>query len=361
MAESSYKNLRKYCYFASLSDGALEVISKKLQHVKFLKGTELIKEGAPAEYFYLISKGEVEVLKKTKWGQTAKISVVGKGNGFGEMALLTSSPRYCSVKAKTAGSLLKLHKKDFEEIVNMDLVFSKISRKRIKSYSYFNQLKTLQPFALLNPEKMDAIADKLVEKKYAPGENIIEQGENGDTYYIIKSGKVNVFKKMLTDEPEHVATLDEGYGFGEEALLTNSPRNATVKAKNETLVWTLLKSDFDSVMKSSFLEEVAPEDVLSKTNRPLTYIDVRMQMEFNEEHLPDAINIPLDELRNRYSELDLSREYYVYCLVGARSASATYLMNSQGFKAKSIKGGIINWPGSVEEGTEGVHAPFKPT
>jgi rhodanese-related sulfurtransferase len=233
--------------------------------------------------------------------------------------------------------------------------------KRIEGYSYFNQLKTLQPFALLDPEKMDAITDKLVGKKYAPGENIIVQGEKGNMYFIIKSGKVNVLKKMLTDEEEHVATLQEGSGFGEEALINNSPRNATVKAVNETLVWTLLKSDFDSIMTSSYLEEIDPEDVLSKTNEQSNYLDVRMQMEFEEEHIPDAINIPLDELRNRFSELDPSREYYIYCLLGQRSASATFLMNSQGFKAKNIKGGIINWPGPVEEGIAGIHTPFKPT
>jgi CRP-like cAMP-binding protein len=361
MAGTSYKNLRKYYYFAHLSDGALEVISKKLQHVEFHEGTELIKEGSPAEYFYLISKGEVEILKDTKWGQKARINVIGQGKAFGEMALITSSPRYCSVKAKTDVELLKLHKKDFKEIVNTDPVISRMSGKIVDSYLYFDQLKTLQPFALLDPEKMDALTDKLEEKKYEPGENIIIQGETGDTYYIIKSGKAAVLKKMLTDEPEHVATLEAGNGFGEEALITNSKRNATVKAIDKTIVWTLSKSDFDSVMTSSFLEEVDPEDVLSETSEQSNYLDVRMRMEFDEEHIPDAINIPLDELRNRYSELDPSREYYVYCLVGSRSASATFLMNSQGFKAKNIKGGILDWPGPVEEGSEGLHTPFKPT
>jgi rhodanese-related sulfurtransferase len=226
---------------------------------------------------------------------------------------------------------------------------------------YFNQLKTLQPFALLDPEKMESLTDKLEEKNYAPGEHIIIQGDIGDTYYIVKSGKVAVLKKMLTDEPENVATLEEGHGFGEEALIDNSKRNATVKALDKTVVWTLAKSDFDSIMKSSFLEEITPEDVLSKTKGQLNYIDVRMQMEFDEEHIPEAINIPLDEFRNRYSELDTSKEYYIYCLMGARSATATFLMNSQGFKAKSIKGGILDWPGPVEEGSAGLHTPFKPT
>jgi CRP-like cAMP-binding protein len=353
MAERSYRDLKKYCYFSSLSDGALELLSKKLHVAEFPAGTEIIRENEPADAFYLVRKGEVDVLKKNKWGQEAHISVIGHGEGFGEMALLTCSPRCCSVTAKTDVVLLKLEKDDFEEIVRIDFSFSRMLEHRTQNYSQFNQLKILQPFALLQPEKMAMITDKLEEKKYASGEKIITQGEKGNLYYIIKSGKAAVLKKMLKDKPEHVATLEEGHGFGEEALITDSPRNATVQAIDDIVALTLSRADFDSIMKSSFLKEVNPEEVLSETDDKVN--------EFDEEHIPGAINLPLDELRKRYSELDKSKDYYLYCLVGSRSASAAFLMNSQGFKAKSIKGGIINWPGPVYEGTDGVHTPFKPT
>jgi CRP-like cAMP-binding protein len=347
MKERIHQGLRKYRYFAHLSDSALDALSGKLYFAEYPEGAELLNEGTPAEFFYLISKGEVEVIKDTKWGQTAKINVIGRGKGFGEMAFITCSSRYCSIRAKTDIELLKLHKRDFEEIVNVDSVFSRMAGIKTESFLYFDQLKTLQPFALLEPEKMDALIDRLVEKKFAPGENIVMQGETGETYYIIKSGKVAVFKKMPEDKPEYVATIREGYGFGEEAIITRSPRNATVKAIDETVVWTLSKSDFDSIIKPSYLDEVNPEDVLSTAQGSVNFLDVRMQMEFDEEHIPEAVNIPLDELRDRYSELDQSKEYHIYSLLGARSASAAFLMNSQGFKAKSIRGGILNWPGPV--------------
>jgi len=357
---SSYKDLKKYCYFSYLSDAALEAISNSLQPVEFTAGTEIIREDHPANAFYLVKEGEVEVFKKTKWGQKAKISVVGHSEGFGEMALLTCSPRCCSVTARTDVQLLKLYKTDFEEIVRLDSAFSLMAEKRVQSYSNYNQMKVLQPFALLEPEKMAAILEKLEERKYSKGENISVQGEKGDVYYIIKSGSVAVLKKMLGDIPEHTATLHEGQGFGEEALITGTPRSATVQAAAETTVWTLSHDNFEEIMKKSFLEEVAAEEVLKKEKQ--TYLDVRMQMEFDEERIPSAVHIPLDELRQRYSELDPSKEYYVYCLLGARSAIAAFLLNSHGFNAKSIKGGLMNWPGPVEGETEGIHAAaFTPT
>jgi len=76
-------------------------------------GTYIIKEGEPADSFYLVSEGEVDVRKKTRWGQEAKLSAVGNGEGFGEMALLTCSPRCCSVVAITGVRLLRLLKKSF--------------------------------------------------------------------------------------------------------------------------------------------------------------------------------------------------------------------------------------------------------
>jgi CRP-like cAMP-binding protein len=161
MTASSYKDLSKYCYFSCLSDGALEALSKKLHLVELPAGTQIIRENTPADAFYLVSKGEVDVFKKTNWGQKATISVVGHGGGFGEMALLTCSPRCCSVIAKTDTTLLKLSKNGFEEIVQMDFAFSEMLEHRLQNYSQFNQIKTLQPFALLQPERIGSLTDKL--------------------------------------------------------------------------------------------------------------------------------------------------------------------------------------------------------
>lgn len=351
--ERYYKDFRKYFYFSHFSDNALEALAKKFHPIEYPAGTEIIKEGATPDAFYLVSNGKVEVLKKNKWGQTAKIFIIGHGKGFGEMAFLTSSSRYCSVKAKTDISLLKISSADFEEILLADSVFHLKAEKKVQRYAQYDKIKTLQPFALLEPEKVVWLCLLAKERRYSPGENIIVQGEKGDVYYIIQSGRVAVLKKMLKEEFEQVAILHEGEGFGEEALITSQPRSATVQAIDETTVWTLSNRDFEEVMKSTFLKEITCEEVLSQTDKTINYLDVRMKIEYDEEHISGAILIPLDELRKRYNELDPNLEYFVYCRSGKRSAIATFLLNSLGVKAKNIKGGIINWPGPVVEGTEG--------
>ncbi len=361
MKQTSYKDLRQYCYFSCLSDGALEALSNKFEVVHLPAGTLIIEEGAPANAFYMVCKGEVEVTKKNQWGQVSTLSVVGQGESFGEMALLTCSPRFSSVTAVTDVTLLKLLKKEFDEIVRQDSAFAGLMVDRHQSFSHYSDIKTAQPFALLPPEKMSALIDKLAEKKFSPGEKIITQGTQGDAYFIIKSGRAKVLKRMLSDKEEEVALVEAGQGFGEEALITDSPRSASVEAIDHTVVWTLSKEDFDEIAKASFLREADPEEVLSDSRDNIAFLDVRMKTEFDEDHIYGAVNIPLDELRRRYAELDRDREYYVYCLMGARSAAASFLMNNQGLRATSIRGGISNWPGAVEKMNDGVHTPLKPT
>ena len=363
MSIPDYLSLRRYCYFSTLSDAALKAISERLEPVSYSAGTMIVKEGARPGSFYLLRRGEVLVTKRTRWEQEAPLSVLGTGECFGEMALLTCSPRSCTVSAGTDVDLFRLGQADFEEIVRMDATFSEVVQNRALGLMQWDRFRTLQPFALLPSERMAALAGKLTERRFSPGEAIIREGEQGNLYYVMKSGEARVLRASGGDLKVEVDSIQEGEGFGEEALITGAPRNATVQAKSDVAVWTLERGDFEQIMKASFLEEVFPEDVMQKDDtQPQVFLDVRLAQEFEEEHIPQAVNVPFNELRHRYPTFPRDHVYYVYCLQGVRSASAAFLMNSNGYTARSIKGGIHAWPGTLETGPRmGVHTPTKPT
>ncbi|MFL6536946.1 MAG: ATP-binding cassette domain-containing protein [Chthoniobacterales bacterium] len=104
-------------------------------------------------------------------------------------------------------------------------------------------LRKVPLFADQPPAMLAEFAERMKIESFAPGEAIIRQGEVGDKFYIIDSGEVEV-------SDAHVA-LKEGDFFGEVALLTGAPRNATVIAREKVEVLTLAKEHFDEALKRS--------------------------------------------------------------------------------------------------------------
>jgi len=352
-------DLRRYKYFSDLSDAALEGLASRLEIVNFPSCSEIIKEGAVGDSFFFVKEGQLEVTKKGKSGHEAKLSVIGGGQGFGEMALLTCSVRSSSVRAVTDVTLYKLPKKDFEDIILQETALKEMLLDKARGYEQYNKIKILQPFELLPHEKMYALMEKMVEKKYLLGENIIVQGDKGDNYYIVKSGSVVVLKKKKGGESfDQIAILREGDAFGEEALIRDDPRNATCRAMEETTVLVLSKKDFNEIVKSAFLENIFPEDISIDTYLDdYVVIDARIPAEYEEEHIYGAVNIPVEILRRECAEFDPEKKYITYCLNDSRGMVAAFLLRSRGFNAQCLRGGVSGWEGPLVTGSDDVHMP----
>jgi len=354
-------DLRKYSFFSSLSDSALNALANSISEADFPAGSEIVREGEAGDAFYFVKRGRLEVTRKTKYGQEAKLSVIVEGQGFGEMALLTCSIRSSSVRALTDVTLYKIEKAVFEEIVLNEASFKYALHRKIKDHHQFDRIKTLQPFALLEPEKMHIVMEKMTEKRYARDEDIIVQGEKGDNYYIIKSGVVAVLKKKKDlNEYTRIAVLSDGEAFGEEALIRDDPRNATCRAMEDTTVFVLNKNDFSRIIKGSFLENIFPEDIeINSCLQDYVIIDARIPAEYEEEHIYGAVNIPVEALRQECSYLDKSKKYIAYCLNDSRGMVAAFLLKNRGFDAKCLRGGMSGWLGQVVTGSDGIHMPEK--
>lgn len=112
-------------------------------------------------------------------------------------------------------------------------------------------------FSDLTPNTLSEVADKMVVHEADPGDIVIRQGDPGDLFYLIRDGRVEV---LVDDGQERrkVAELDKGQYFGEAALITDEPRNATVVAAEKCIFYALGKEDFRAVLATSatFEEEV---------------------------------------------------------------------------------------------------------
>ncbi len=110
-------------------------------------------------------------------------------------------------------------------------------------------LSRVSLFAQLTPDALSKVAEKMTKASFAPETRIITQGEPGDKFYLISRGAVDVIADQDGEGPKVVARLGVGDFFGERALMTDEPRNATVATREDTGVYSLTKADFKAAME----------------------------------------------------------------------------------------------------------------
>lgn len=96
---------------------------------------------------------------------------------------------------------------------------------------------------------------------------------------------------------------------------------------------------FNSISNDEFYQKEKKEQ--------LQILDVREAFEYANGHIPEAENLPLSELADRFSELDKSQAYYVICHSGARSANASEFLSGQGYQVTNVMGGMSAWKGEI--------------
>ena len=171
------------------------------------------------------------------------------------------------------------------------------------------------------------------------GQVVVREGEEGDFYYVVEAGKCLV-ERNVGGVSMRLAELKSGDAFGEEALVANAKRNATVTMLAEGSLLRLAKEDFNELLKKPLLQSLDMGEARKKVAAGGQWIDVRYPSEYQYDKLPGAINIPLSEVRNAVKVLDRNREYVLYCQSGRRSSAAAFLLAQRGLKAFVLEGGL---------------------
>jgi len=198
-------------------------------------------------------------------------------------------------------------------------------------------------FLQLPTANIQSILVQLEEIPAQAGEIIIKQGETDDWYYIVKSGKCSVSRRPAPKAEEvRLAILGPGDGFGEEALITDGKRNATVTMKEAGVIMRLNKSDFHNLLVEPMLQQVDHATMTDKVKAGAALIDVRTNKEFNENGIKSAQNIPLSMLRIKAKDLNKTREHIVYCNDTTQSRAAAFLLAQQSLQVYILKGGLSN-------------------
>lgn len=200
------------------------------------------------------------------------------------------------------------------------------------------------PFKQLSFGQLVRCAETMQTWTVAAGEDVVLEGQPGDYFYVVESGQAEVVRRGSA-----VARLGAGASFGEEALLQEVARNATVRMVSDGRLLRLAKSDFDRLLRPELVEVIAAGDLRRLLERhSAELIDCRNEQEWDLWRLPLARLMPLEQLRERARGLDRSRRYVVYCRTGRRAVAAAFLLRQMGIEAQALEGGISAWPYEIE-------------
>uniref|UniRef100_A0A8D0PBV7 Cyclic nucleotide-binding domain-containing protein n=1 Tax=Sus scrofa TaxID=9823 RepID=A0A8D0PBV7_PIG len=105
-------------------------------------------------------------------------------------------------------------------------------------------------FAHLDDNERSDIFDAMFPVTHIAGETVIQQGDEGDNFYVVDQGEVDVYVNG-----EWVTSISEGGSFGELALIYGTPRAATVKAKTDLKLWGIDRDSYRRILMGSTLRK----------------------------------------------------------------------------------------------------------
>jgi len=336
---------------SDLTPGAQNDVVEVAEILEFKKKKFVFKEGAKDNYSYYILAGELELIANHHVHNT----MVG-GAENARFALAQLQPRQFSAKAKTPVTILRLDKGAMDRLMvhegNKQVEIEETSAEMDVSHieeedsgDWMTKMLQSELFARLPMANIQQLFAFLEPVEYETGDVVIKQGDPGDNYYIIQEGTCEITRiPGEGKKPVKLGKIAVGDSFGEESLLTDSTRNATVTMLTDGILMQLNKDNFVELIKKPSLSTVSFDQAMEIVNGGGEWIDVRFAKEFEVSNIEASTNIPLNLLRIQMDKFNHDSHYVVYCDTGGRSSSAAFLLTQEGFHVSYLEGGLESNP-----------------
>ncbi|HAR66103.1 MAG TPA: hypothetical protein DCR55_07825 [Lentisphaeria bacterium] len=210
-------------------------LAQDFREATFRFGATVVREGEPADAYYLIRAGKLRVVRDVD-GAEQTLRRLEPGDGFGEMALLQGGTRTATVRASSDVELLRLDRSVFERVLHESPSLENILRGQLECRSLVNLLTEYGRFAEVPAETLEALVQDAAPRELSPGELVLAENEAAPALYVVERGNL----KIRRDGEDQY--LRRGDFFGERSVTTDEPFGATVTAVNESTVLALPKS-----------------------------------------------------------------------------------------------------------------------
>ena len=322
--------------------------------IKIKKGKFVFKQGDRDEYSYYLLEGEIALI-----ANESQHNLIVAGSDRARYAMAQLQPRQFSARANTNSVVLQVIRNTLDKLLVMqdqkkpqNDVQEEISTGEIEvsdigeedDIDWMTRMLQSELFSRMPMTSIQGLFALLEAVEFKAGDIVIRQGAPGEHYYIIAGGACQVSRKPPSgDKDINLAVLKSGDSFGEEALISETVRNATITMLTDGTVMKLSKDDFVKLIKTPSLQSIKYKDAVAKIESGTgVWLDVRYKNEHEESGIEGSLNIPLNMLRMQMDKLKHDKHYIVYCDTGGRSSTGVFLLLEQGFEASYLDGGLLN-------------------
>ena len=333
--------LRSFSPLDGLKRENLHALSRKTRLQELDAGRVLFKEGDTDKRTVYLVSGEIELRVGDR-----TVSMLRAGTPEARIAVGPGQPRRFTARAMSDITFVAVDSDLLDVLITWDQTGSYevgeiTGTSSADADDWMTVLLQTKAFHRIPPANLQALFMRMQHVACRAGEVVIKQGADGDYFYVITKGTAVVTRETpMNRDGLKLAELGVGESFGEEALISDAKRNATVTMTTEGALVRLGKADFNELLNEPLLHWVDLAHARELVGRGARWLDVRLPSEFESFHLEDALNVPLYFIRLKVKTLDTRTPYIVVCDTGRRSSAAAFLLSERGFDAYCLQGGL---------------------
>jgi CRP-like cAMP-binding protein len=211
----------------------------------------VIEEGTTGSEAFVLARGELEVSRRSKSAGSGSIALarLGAGAVFGEMSLLSRSPRAASVVACRPSIVLRIDRQALDSVAAVEPDVARVLAEFTRQRMTENLVRTSTILSAVQSKKRAALLERFVTRTFEKGERLISQGQESDGLFLVASGGLTVMHRE-DGESMAIAKLGPGDVVGEVALVLRRPSTADVIAEHATVTLHLPRDKFLDLIKA---------------------------------------------------------------------------------------------------------------
>lgn len=333
------ERLKSFAILASLTRDGLARAAEHLSQRDLPPGEVLFLKGDDDKLVYFLLEGSVSL----RSDDSSAAVFIRADTDAAQMPLSRLKPRRYTATAGTFVRVAAIDEDLLDDLMTADQTATyEVSLIEGEDPEWMFRLFSSPAFKKVPTDNLAALFSRMQPVDVRAGQTIVRQGEAGDYYYLIRRGRAQVQQARQDGIPAKVAELGVGDGFGEEALLSGDPRNATVGMIEDGQLMRLSLADFNGLLRPPMVQRVDAVEAIAMVRNGAKFLDVRTEAEFREHslNLPGSLNVPLCDLRRLSEGLRRGTQYITVCQTGRRCTAAAFLLSQRGFDVYVLRGGL---------------------